>query len=812
MPSVNEVLDLLVKRISTLTRVATDADLTDSEYMAVDDANAYTRKITVASLARWVLGKIRSLGTTKYKGFLVLDDADGPGKMDVATIFNNFAPKFIPSSEPNSTTTVAGYPYMYNGSLYIAKVGGYQGPWDESKFNAISQDQLFAFKQELSAIYQIYGTQINDFIVDGGIIDSSLKWVATTNPDYKHILVRVNPGDVLEVVNNAVAIRIVYLERYEKAYDGNSPSIVSNSVISANATYKATVPASTNYVLIPILVNGIDSMPDNIIVNGCDICQPLSDKLYGLSDELSTKVKGNSKNLIDLTKATSGYYVNYSTGLLSANADFSASDFIRIDSGEDYTFSVQDYISRPIPQLAFYGKFGEYISGLANAGVSNSFTFTTPTGVYFVRLSLYNECKTRFQLEKGSAVTALEPYKFMVSDDNLPPYAPIAPKNLFDVSSAVENVYVSYGNGALVSNSDYVATDYIPIEEGAKYTYSIASGASIDNIPQMAFYDSSKVYVSGLPNSGKRFGLTIVAPVGAKYMRWSVLAANKNLVMIEKGDVATKYVSHSKKFVMPQFIDEKPHYVVVSKNGAGYTSILRALKETDPSVEIRIENGTYDIVAEYVEYYGSDFFDNYDGYLNHADDPFYRGLWLEKGRKITGDAKVKLQFNYSGGNTNVDSYFSILNPGGDNLIEDLELTADGHCRYLIHDDFLKSVFPLKVKYNRLKFSGDTYTNVIVGAGIGNDAVYEYDSCVFNIPSSNYLISYHGSTAADAKTKIYIKNCIGVGTVGFRWMGTSTAITDCIVCGCKFTEVVCIPYDASQTVENMHLIQFNNTIG
>lgn len=46
------------------------------------------------------------------------------------TLTGNVAPAF----DPNSTTTVAGQPYMYNGLLYVAKESGYQGPWDASKF------------------------------------------------------------------------------------------------------------------------------------------------------------------------------------------------------------------------------------------------------------------------------------------------------------------------------------------------------------------------------------------------------------------------------------------------------------------------------------------------------------------------------------------------------------------------------------------------------------------------------------------------------------------------------------------------------
>ena len=45
----------------------------------------------------------------------------------------NVAIEFV----PNSTTTIAGLPYIYDGKLYVAKEA-YQGPWDASKFAAIN--------------------------------------------------------------------------------------------------------------------------------------------------------------------------------------------------------------------------------------------------------------------------------------------------------------------------------------------------------------------------------------------------------------------------------------------------------------------------------------------------------------------------------------------------------------------------------------------------------------------------------------------------------------------------------------------------
>jgi len=69
---------------------------------------------------------------------LVDSETNGPRKMSKDTLLQltaqnalagNVAPAFI----PNSTTTIAGQPYMYNSVLYIAKEV-YQGPWDANKF------------------------------------------------------------------------------------------------------------------------------------------------------------------------------------------------------------------------------------------------------------------------------------------------------------------------------------------------------------------------------------------------------------------------------------------------------------------------------------------------------------------------------------------------------------------------------------------------------------------------------------------------------------------------------------------------------
>ena len=54
----------------------------------------------------------------------------------------NVAPEFV----PNSTTTIARQPYIYGGSLYVAVVDDYTGPWDSTKFMPFSSSEFNAFQ------------------------------------------------------------------------------------------------------------------------------------------------------------------------------------------------------------------------------------------------------------------------------------------------------------------------------------------------------------------------------------------------------------------------------------------------------------------------------------------------------------------------------------------------------------------------------------------------------------------------------------------------------------------------------------------
>ena len=149
--------------------------------------------------AQNALCSIKNLATTKYKGFMALDDADGTGKMDVATIFNNFAGKF----NPNVTNAVEGCLYWYDGVLYMAKVD-YTGVWDVSKFAKVpvsyylqslcrNNDAVFNSFAELAGKQAVSSAHNIDYVL---ILNDG---TALSNGAFTTKCFQVSPGDVIHV-------------------------------------------------------------------------------------------------------------------------------------------------------------------------------------------------------------------------------------------------------------------------------------------------------------------------------------------------------------------------------------------------------------------------------------------------------------------------------------------------------------------------------------------------------------------------------------------------------------------------------------
>ncbi|HHS9970179.1 TPA: GDSL-type esterase/lipase family protein [Raoultella ornithinolytica] len=119
-------------------------------------------------------------------------------------------------------------------------------------------------------------------------------------------------------------------------------------------------------------------------------------------------------NLFDKAAVTAGYYVNSTTGNLIANVSYSASDFIPVVAGNQYTQSYSH-------QTAYYDSNKTYIKGTAAQGIpTTARTLTIPEGAAYIRMSVANSVIDTMQFEKGGEATPHQPYALQLGPSLLP--------------------------------------------------------------------------------------------------------------------------------------------------------------------------------------------------------------------------------------------------------------------------------------------------------------------------------------------------------------------------------------------------------
>ena len=383
-------------------------------------------------------------------------------------------------------------------------------------------------------------------------------------------------------------------------------------------------------------------------------------------------------------------------------------------------------------------------------------------------------------------------------------FAPIRHVNLIDPDAVTDNVYVSYSNGSLSANTSFVASDFIPVTAGARYSINV--GVSNAGIQQMAFYKADRTFLSGLANSGVLKQATITAPANAAYLRWSILKANFDTTIITEGPTPLDYVPYSVTKIPPEYIPVVENVIHVG-TGYAYQTILRGLKAATEGAEVIVHEGTYDMAQEYIDYYGSGFWDDYTGYAGISDE-FYAGYWVQN-CKLTFLPRSKVVFNNTYQNTAIASYFSVF-ATAENAEIDGATVEFSNLRYAIHDDYAE--LPGHTRFANCTFTGTPYANAVIGAGCRNNNTYLIENCVFLGNNGLHDISYHNSSGSTAKNHIVIRNCYGSRRCAFRWMGNSQQVTVCVVSACHFGEIVCQPYDSSAPYENMALYAFSNETG
>lgn len=350
--------------------------------------------------------------------------------------------------------------------------------------------------------------------------------------------------------------------------------------------------------------------------------------------------------------------------------------------------------------------------------------------------------------------------------------------------------YLQTNGTVKTSASDWGTTPLIPVSDLAMYLsgrwYSL-SGAGYN----VCLYNKDGAFLRGYNPGGED---SVYDVSDAAFVRLSS---------------HDPYLSISATFFYPN--PSETREVIVDVNGGGeYTSLLAALKATPATTPIRLRPGTYDLIAEYEAFYGADFFTNYEGYSG-VSDPFYRGLWLDRGRKIRGDAGAVIRCVYTGSNSSVVTLFSAIANAGSILLENVTL-EHGNLRYAIHDDY--GAINETIEFRKIRFIGHS-NGAPIGAGLGLNTTVIIEDCVFEGNRQRWDINYHGSNSAGASNvnKIYVTNCKGNKGFGIWPNGSATTLSTAFVSNSKFSEITCYRpdgQDASQTM-NVELVEWNNTV-
>lgn len=298
------------------------------------------------------------------------------------------------------------------------------------------------------------------------------------------------------------------------------------------------------------------------------------------------------KNKFNKTAVTTGKYVNSSTGNLSTNASYTASEFIPILPDNYWALAITD-------QSAFYDINKTYISGFGILATPK--IFKIPPNAYYFRTSTTIANLDLQQLELGSIATAYEAFRYVLSFPSAVDYNELNTAientqmgmtttksvNLFNKTDVVLGKTISYAGSGINTNALYSYCNFIEIEPNTEYIANLSNASE-----QVAFYNDSITWVGGLLYPQTAF----TTPTTAKYMRVTILIANLDKTIIAKGSVLPNYMPYGKA-INSQYVGKPTRVITVAKQGGDYTTISEAVLNANASasrpVTILVYPGVY---------------------------------------------------------------------------------------------------------------------------------------------------------------------------------------------------------------------------
>ncbi|MCH4243767.1 hypothetical protein [Acinetobacter gerneri] len=577
------------------------------------------------------------------------------------------------------------------------------------------------------------------------------------------------------------------------AFFTSSKAYISG-LASPSADHKFTTPANAAYIGITVSASQLNSFmlcksseyPPSYVAYGKSVygLQIPAEKVIDLSSYTRNDLGFYNPNIIDTTLAINGQYVDYTTGNLLSDATSTTLGYYPIKSGTTYQ-TTAGYSK----QFAFFDVNKVYISGLVK--VDSNSQFTTPANAAYVRFTVATSDISSFMVcESGKFMETYVPYSInfkellikanQISNFNkeIKDSLNIELVNLINPSDVTLNAYVNFENGNLISNSGFIATNYIEIKANTEYQISSSYAQ------QFAFFTSSKAYISGLasPSADHKF----TTPANAAYIRLTLPNAQLNTVMLAESSIFpstyAEYGTNIAKNLLVDGIDVKTTEIWVSTDlndttasFTGKNAIQLAINSiTDATAKnryvIRVKKGLYkvDKAEDFIGYPG------YPSMILMKDhvDVVGQGegntiIWAEL---PYNDADIGPSAN--GSAYDRSRFQTVYNYADDALMKDLTLVAK-NIRYTVHIDDANGIdtthryqdvsFIFKGNIGSLRCLGTGTHNAeetyVEGGRSHSDTGLPYschNNTAFTKPSL-WSFKNHNFTSIENKTAIFMQN-------------------------------------------------------
>ena len=343
--------------------------------------------------------------------------------------------------------------------------------------------------------------KIDALVSDGTLSDLIAPYVASGLPavvaDQISAVVAAQIGDVVAAQISAVVA-------------AQLPEVVATETAGQAAAWLEThVDPETGYVI-----------DDSLTIQGAAAdAKATGDAISDLNNALTENINYATfpNNLVNPSECKNNTVVVWSTGIESSDNNYLCTGFIAVTEGTTYKSNVgRNHV--------WFDSSKVYISGSTGTGIQSG--ITAPEGAAYVRFNISKVSDTftspyMIYFTDVAHFTRDVVYGINIPqtiDNKINPLFEYGirgyqyPNNLVVVNDCVYNTYIVWSNGLEASGDNYFCTGFIPVVAGT--TYKANKGRN------HAWYNSSKVYISGASGAGIQSGIT--APEGAAYIRFTI--------------------------------------------------------------------------------------------------------------------------------------------------------------------------------------------------------------------------------------------------------------------------------------------------